>query len=522
MKIKTTLFLLLCIFLFNSCLTRKQELKQQNFNVVETNIEAVQQAFKNKTCNCEILVSNYLQRIAAYDQTTHLNSIITTNPDALKRARELDEEYRRTKKLRPLHCIPMIVKDNYQTAGLQTTGGSILFQGFKPEEDAHMVKLLKDAGAIVLAKSNMAEWAFSPKVTISSMAGETLNPYNLGYTTAGSSGGTAAAVAANLGEAGVGTDTGNSIRGPSSHNGLVGFRPTLGLCSRSGIIPLFLNNDTGGPICRSVADATRILQVVAGYDTKDSTTVQSKGKIPANYRQYLKKDGLKGARIGVLRILSERNVDPQIKVLFEQAIADLKKAGAIIVDPLDIPDFAKLSRQNWGSTFREDINTYLASLGEKAPVKNLDEIIASGKYADYIKPNLEYFKQVDPERSPYALMDAYHDPRRIAFRNAIEKVMNGQHLGAIIYPTWNNPPAKIGDFNGYKGDNSQIISPHTGQPAFTIPMGYSSNNLPAGLQFLGRAFDEPTLIKYTYAYEQATMHRKTPEGFRELKGKVGK
>lgn len=517
MKIKSTTLLLISIFLLNSCFTRKQETITRNFNVVETNIDAVHKAFKKKTCSCEMLVSTYLQRIAAYDQSTHLNSIILTNPDAIKRARELDQEYKRTKKLRPLHCIPMIVKDNYQTAGLQTTGGSILLKGFKPEEDAHMVKLLKDAGAVVLAKSNMAEWAFSPKVTISSMAGETLNPYNLGYTTAGSSGGTAAAVAANLGEAGVGTDTGNSIRGPSSHNSLVGFRPTLGLCSRSGIIPLFLNNDTGGPIARSVADATKILQVVAGYDPKDPLTEHSKGKISANYQQYLKKDGLKGARIGVLRVLSDRNIDPQIKVLFEQAIADLKKAGATIVDPLDIPDFAKLSRQNWGSTFREDINTYLASLGSNAPVKNLDEIIASGKYSDYIKPNLDYFKQVDPKRSPYDLQDVYHDPRRIAFRNAIVKVMDEQHLGAIIYPTWNNPPAKIGDFAGYKGDNSQIISPRTGQPAFTIPMGYTYDNLPAGLQFLGRIFDEPTLIKYTYAYEQATKHRKAPEGFKKLK-----
>ncbi len=517
MKIKSTTLLLISIFLLNSCFTRKQETITRNFNVVETNIDAVHKAFKKKTCNCEMLVSTYLQRIAAYDQSTHLNSIILTNPDAIKRARELDQEYKRTKKLRPLHCIPMIVKDNYQTAGLQTTGGSILLKGFKPEEDAHMVKLLKDAGAVVLAKSNMAEWAFSPKVTISSMAGETLNPYNLGYTTAGSSGGTAAAVAANLGEAGVGTDTGNSIRGPSSHNSLVGFRPTLGLCSRSGIIPLFLNNDTGGPIARSVADATKILQVVAGYDPKDPLTEHSKGKISANYQQYLKKDGLKGARIGVLRVLSDRNIDPQIKVLFEQAIADLKKAGATIVDPLDIPDFSKLSRQNWGSTFREDINTYLASLGSNAPVKNLDEIIASGKYSDYIKPNLDYFKQVDPKRSPCDLQDVYHDPRRIAFRNAIVKVMDEQHLGAIIYPTWNNPPAKIGDFAGYKGDNSQIISPRTGQPAFTIPMGYTYDNLPAGLQFLGRIFDEPTLIKYTYAYEQATKHRKAPEGFKKLK-----
>ncbi|MGI4729273.1 MAG: amidase family protein [Janthinobacterium lividum] len=516
MKLKIIILLSISFFLFSSCFAQKEIINPKHFDVVETNIEAIHQAFKNRTCNCDILVSAYLKRIAAYDQSTHLNAIVVTNFEAIKTARALDAEYKRTKKLRPLHCIPMIIKDNYQTAGLQTTGGSILFKGFKPDEDAHMVKLLKDAGAIVLAKSNMAEWAFSPKVTISSIAGETLNPYNLEHTTAGSSGGTAAAVAANLGESGVGTDTGNSIRGPSSHNDLVGFRPTLGLCSRVGIIPLFLGNDTGGPIARSVADATRILQVVAGYDPKDPLTENAKGKIPANYQQYLKKDGLKGARIGVLRILMERNIDPQVKALFEQAVADLKKAGAIIVDPLEIPNFYKLAQQNWGATFKEDINTYLASLGDKAPVKNFDEILASGKYPDYTKSIFDYYQTAE-KPSPEDLMDVYHDPRRIVFRNAIEKVMNEQHLGAIIYPTWNFPPAKIGDFSGYKGDNSQVIAPRTGQPAFTIPMGFTYDNLPAGIQFLGKMFDEATLIRYTFAYEQATKHRKPPANFGELK-----
>ncbi|RYE11708.1 MAG: amidase, partial [Sphingobacteriaceae bacterium] len=407
MKSKIIILLSVFLFLFTMGFAQKKAINPKHFDVVETNIEAIHEAFKNRTCNCEILVSEYLKRIAAYDQFTHLNAIVVTNFEAIKTARALDAEYKRSKKLRPLHCIPMIIKDNYQTAGLQTTGGSILFKGFKPDEDAHMVKLLKDAGAVVLAKSNMAEWAFSPKVTISTIAGETLNPYNLEYTTAGSSGGTAAAVAANLGESGVGTDTGNSIRGPSSHNDLVGFRPTLGLCSRAGIIPLFLNNDTGGPIARSVTDATKILQVVAGYDPKDALTENLKGKPPVNYQQYLKKDGLKGARIGVLRVLTERNIDPQVKALFEQAVADLKKAGAVIVDPLEIPDFNQLARQNWGATFREDINTYLASLGDKAPIKNLDEIIASGKYPDYTKPIFEYYQKAEKPK-PEDLMDVYH------------------------------------------------------------------------------------------------------------------
>jgi Asp-tRNA(Asn)/Glu-tRNA(Gln) amidotransferase A subunit family amidase len=251
--------------------------------LVETTISGIHKALQKKACTCEGIVSEYLRRIAVYDQSTRLNSIILTNPQALTAARGLDAEYARTGVLRPLHCIPMIIKDNYNTAGLQTTAGSLALKGFAPATDATMVRRLKDAGAIVLAKSNMAEWAFSPMVTISSIAGETRNPYNLDHVPAGSSGGTAAAVAANLGEAGLGTDTGNSIRGPSSHNALVGFRPTIGLVSREGIAPLYLRNDMGGPMARTVEDAARLLQVVAGYDPADPITKYSNGKIPPDY-----------------------------------------------------------------------------------------------------------------------------------------------------------------------------------------------------------------------------------------------
>jgi len=510
-------FLLISFFLTSSCRTpaRKSAAAGQSFTLVEATIADIHRAFKAGTCSCEQLVTAYQQRIQTYDQPTRLNAIVVTNPEAIRTARQLDAEFVRTRKLKPLHCIPVIVKDNYQTAGLQTTAGSLLFKGFIPSDDAYQVKALKKAGAIVLAKSNMAEWAFSPMVTISSIAGETLNPYNLAHVPAGSSGGTAAAVAANFGTVGLGTDTGNSIRGPSSHNALVGFRPTLGLTSRHGIAPLYLRNDVGGPMARTVADAAKILEVIAGYDPADSLTTYSEGKIPKTYHQFLDKEGLKGARIGVLRILSERNPDPQVKALFTAAIADLKKAGAIIVDPIDIPDFDTLSRNQWCSLFAHDINQYLTSLGDKAPVKNLEGIIASKKYAPYIKDNLNYHLKngVKPNPDAGQCTDAYTDARRIAFRNAIVKAMDQHKVGALIYPTWNHPPAKVGDFKGYKGDNSQIIAPHTGQPAFTVPMGYTYDNLPAGLQFLGRPFDEPTLIRYTYGYEQATKHRKPPARF---------
>lgn len=509
---------LLYLFLVSSCNSKPNNntVPAKPFKLEEATIATIHQALKQGSCSCEQLVQAYLNRIEKFDQSTKLNAIVLTNPDALQRARELDEAYSRTGNFQKLHCIPVIVKDNYNTQGLQTTAGSLALKGFEPAQDAYQVKALKDAGAIVLAKSNMAEWAFSPMVSISSIAGETLNPYNLEHVPAGSSGGTAAAVAANLGTVGLGTDTGNSIRGPSSHNALVGFRSTLGLTSRHGIAPLYLRNDVGGPMARTVEDATKILEVISGYDPADPLTSHSKGKVPTSYTQFLKKDALKGARIGVLRTLSERNPDPQVKALFEQAIADMKRMGAVIVDSIEVTDFDNLSKNQWCSVFKHDINTYLASLGQDVPVKSLAEIVASGKYSNYIEENLKFFlKEEDqtPKEGSTACSDAFTDPKRIAFRNAVETAMDKYRVSAIIYPTWNNPPAKVGDFKGYKGDNSQVIAPHTGQPAFTVPMGYTYTNLPAGLQFLGKMFAEPILIGYTYAYEQGNKHRIPPEKF---------
>lgn len=489
------------------------------FDVEETTIAAIHRAFIAKTCTCEQLVSTYLQRIQTYDQPTGLNAIILTNPKALEAARQLDAEYKKTGTLRKLHCIPLIVKDNYNTKGLQTTAGSLALKGFEPTTDAYQVRMLKAAGAIVLAKSNMAEWAFSPMVTISSIAGETRNPYNLDHVPAGSSGGTAAAVAANFGAVGLGTDTGNSIRGPSSHSALVGFRSTMGLTSREGIAPLYLRNDVGGPMARSVEDATRLLEVIAGYDPADPLTRHSEGKIPASYLPFLDENGLKGARIGVLRTLSDKDPDPQVKALFEQSLADLKRLGAVLVDPFEVSEFDSLRQNQWCSVFQHDINAHLASLGPNLPVRNLAEVVASGKYAPYIADNLKYQLEnkaaYDPESATCG--DAYHDTRRIAFREAIVAAMDQYRVDAVVYPSWNNPPAKVGDFKGYKGDNSQIIAPHTGMPAFTVPMGYTYDNLPAGLQFLGRMYGESTLIKLTYSYEQGTKHRKAPERFSDKK-----
>ena len=491
--------------------------KVSSFIIEEATIADIHAAFENGTLTAEKLVNLYIERIHQYDQSSGLNSIVLVNPKALEIAKKLDQEFKETGKLRALHGIPIIVKDNYNTKGLQTTAGSAALAGFEPEEDAFQVKAIKKAGAIVLAKSNMAEWAFSAKVTISSIAGETLNPYNLEHVPAGSSGGTAASVAANLGTVGFGTDTGNSIRGPSSHNCLVGFRSTLGLTSRAGIAPLYLRNDVGGPIARTVEDAARILEVIAGFDPDDPITKHSEGKIPDNYQQFLNIDGLKGAKIGILRELSDYETHPEILELFNQAIIDLQQLGAEIVDPLAIPNFSELRKNQWCSMFKNDINNYLASLGENVPVKNLTEIIESRKYSDYIEGNLKYHLENEDVVTDEICSDPYTDIRRIAFREAIEDVMDEYKLDAIIYPTWNQPPGKVGHMEEYKGDNSQIIAPHTGQPAFTIPMGFTSGNLPAGLQFLGRMYAEPTLIRFCYAYEQGTLHRRPPELFSSMK-----
>ncbi|MBC8154894.1 MAG: amidase [Bacteroidetes bacterium] len=483
-------------------------------DATELTIADIHRAYQRGEYTCEQLVRVYLTRIQTYDQPTKLNSIIIVNPDALQLARALDAEFKKTGKLRPLHGIPVIVKDNFNTKGLQTTGGSVALKGFQPTVDAWQVRKLQEAGAIVLAKSNMAEWAFTPMHSQSSMAGETRNPYNLAYVPAGSSGGTAAAVAANLGAVGLGSDTGNSIRGPSSHNALVGLRTSLGLVSREGIIPLYSRNDVGGPMCRTVEDAVRLLEATAGYDPNDPVTVHSQGKVPQSYRPFLRKDGLKGARIGVLRQVSDPGIHPEVKQLFDQSIADLIRSGAEVVD-VTIPDFDSLRANQWCAEFKADLETYLQTYVKRDSLRTIDDVIRVGGFSDLVRDRLVYQQKNSgrPKQPEITCGDAFTDPLRIAFRQAIEAAMDRQRVDALIYPSWNQPPAQIGDAKGYKGDNSQLIAPHTGQPAFTIPMGYTTGNLPAGLQFLGRIFAEPTLIRLAYAYEQATHHRKTPNGF---------
>ena len=495
--------------LFAACLPEKREIQ---LDLEELSIEKIHEMYASGVLTSEVLVNAYLAQIDSVNPK--INALTIINPKALEIAKALDAEYKKTGILRPLHGIPMIVKDNINTIGMPTTAGSLALADFYPETDAFIIQRMEEAGVIILAKSNMAEWAFSAMHSESSTAGITRNPYNLDYVPAGSSGGTGAAVAANLGTIGLGTDTGNSIRGPSSHNALVGFRSTLGLISREGIVPLYLRNDVVGPMCKTVEDATRVLQVMAGIDPKDGLTSYSEGKAEKDYLQYLDKDGLKGARIGVFRTLSERDPDPEITALFNQAVKDMESLGAVMIDSVLVPNFEELSQNQWCPTFRTDLEDFLRTYVKRDTMSSFKDVLRVGTKSDYTRARIESLGQntlrrLNPE---IPCGNAYEDVRRIAFRQAIKNTMDSLQLDALVYPTWNNRPALIERFEeDYLGDNSQIIAPHTGQPAFSVPMGFTNGNLPAGLQFLGRMYAEPTLIRLTYSYEQGTKHRKSPK-----------
>jgi amidase len=479
-------------------------------DVKELTIKQYHEALRKRETSCKEIVETYLSRIDRLDQSTGLNSMVVLNPKAVERAQILDEEFRKSGKLRPLHGVPAIIKDNYDTWDLQTTAGSLALKGNLPPDDAHQVKKLREAGVVVLGKSNMAEWAFSPYHTVSSIAGTTRNPYDLDRVPAGSSGGTAAAVAANFGLIGLGTDTGNSIRGPSSHCCLVGIRSTMGITSRDGIVPLYLRNDVGGPICRTVEDAVRVLDVISGYDPSDPITEKSLGEIPNSYTNYLSTEGLGGKRLGVFRYYTDQETtDKRVLELFEVAILDLEENGAALVDPFNVPDFEELTKDIWCNTFKHDLNQYLETL-RNPRYRSLEEIYNSGLYSPDISERLK--NMVDSEAEPKC-GDLYTEPRNVKLRETILSEMNEKELDAIIYPTWNNPPRKIGDLESPAGDNSQRIPPHTGLPAFNVPMGFTYDNLPAGLQIVGRLFSEPNLIEIAYGYEQATMHREPPKIF---------
>jgi len=485
------------------------------FALEEATIAQVQAAFRDGSLTCRGLAEQYIRRIETYDKNgPQLNAIVLINPDALKIADDLDRRFKQSGPVGPMHCVPVLVKDNYETIDMPTTAGSLSLKDMMTGRDAFVVKRLRDAGALMIAKSNMAEFAFSPIETVNSiLPGYTRNPYDTSRVTAGSSGGSAAGAAANFAMIALASDTGDSIRGPASHQALVGLRSTMGLVSRSGVVPLNMAADIAGAVTRSVGDTAAVLQVIAGEDPNDAATAAGRGHVDPNYAASLQTDALKGARIGVLhQAYDTPTADPEIIHIFTRELDVLRREGAFILDPAAVPDFDAIRRSQAGgcNQFKYDLNNYLKALGDKAPMHSLEEIIKSRRFHPSIQTRLEAAQASDDTPGMSAGCKS-RDAFREKLRAAVLRLMDTNRLDALVYPTWSNVPRLIGDLNTPAGDNSQLFSPSTGFPAITVPMGYTrGDTLPAGLQFFGRAWSEPTLIKLAYAYEQATHHRRPP------------
>jgi Asp-tRNA(Asn)/Glu-tRNA(Gln) amidotransferase A subunit family amidase len=492
----------------------------RSFSLVEASISDIQASVRSGQVSCREVVEGYINRINVYDKARGVNAITVINPNAIERANEVDRAIQNGAALPDLFCTPVLIKDNFDTHDMVTTGGSIALKDSYPPDDSFMVRRLRQAGAIVLAKTNMAEWAFSPMQTVSSSYGRTANAYDVNFVPAGSSGGTASGVAASMGVAGMGSDTGNSIRGPSSHLALFGIRSTIGLTSRDGVIPLAFDRDIAGPMTRTVEDGVRLFNVVADYDPSDPLAVA--GKRETDYMKFLNADGLEGKRLGVFRVLVEHeDADEEIKELFYKAIEDLAAAGATIVDPLEITNFNQISEEiGYCGRFRYDVGQYLKSLEEPAFL-DVNKVLETGKYAPESKQDFDYYAQypldIKPDNWEEPCPTWPNDPKRNQLLANTIEAMDNARLDALIYPTWSNPPAHIdAAVEEYKGDNSQWLVPDAGLPAVTVPMGYWRDKLPAGLQFAGRPYAEGTLIELAYAYEQRTKHRRPPDGFKPV------
>ena len=487
------------------------------FSLIEATIADIQDAVKSGEVSCRAVVQDYINRIETYDKATGVNAITVINANALNRADKVDRAISKGAALPDLFCAPILLKVNFDTHEMVTTGGSIALIDSYPPDDAFMVRKLREAGAIILAKTNMAEWAASPRQTVSSSYGRTANAYDTDFVPAGSSGGTASSVAANFGVAGMGSDTGNSIRGPSSHLALFGIRSTIGLTSRDGIIPLNFDRDIAGPMTRTVEDGVRLFNVIAGHDPADPLSVPDKRD--PNYLRFLKPDGIEGKRLGVLRALVDHaDADDEIKALFYKAVDDLRAAGATIVDAFEIGDFEKLDEEiEFCRRLRYDLSHYLRSLNDP-PFLDVNRVLETGEYAPESEQGLVRFSQYPLDISP----DDWDEPcptwpnhplRNQLLANTVA-AMDDARVDALIYPTWSNPPAHLDKAREeHKGDNSNRLVPDAGLPALTVPMGFWHDRLPAGLHFVGRPYSEGVLIELAYAYEQKTRHRRPPAKF---------
>ena len=488
----------------------------RSFHLMETSFADIHQAMQAGTLTCHNLVQQYLDRINAYDQQgPAINSLLYINPASLEQADAVDQDFRRTHKLKPLGCIPIVLKDNFDTADMPTTAGALTLKGAQPEKDAFAVKRLREAGALILGKANLQEFA-SGGISVSSLGGQVKNPYDLTRTPGGSSGGTGAAVAANFAAAGTGSDTGGSIRSPSSATSLVGLRPTRGLISRDGIVPVSFTQDTIGPMTRNVADTARLLDEMVGYDLNDPVTALNVGNIPKTYTAFLQ-NGLKGARLGVLMNLFGSGPEyDQVNEVMAKAIDALKEQGAVIVRledaALETGMLTAKFRLN-EPEFKAALNRYLQQQGSRAPVHSLAEIIASGKYH---KPTLEKFFATAQSYEDGPSSADYKDRRMRMDEVRIEvaDLMARNQLDALVYPHQKCLVLPIGAT--FQKDRNGIIAALAGFPAIEVPAGFSRPTpdapigVPVGIEFLGRAWAEPELIKLAFGFEQATHLRKPP------------
>jgi len=468
------------------------------------------------------LARKYLDRIDDIDKRgPAINSVIELNPDALSIATDLDKERKAKGPRGPLHGIPVLIKDNIGTHDrMTTTAGSLALGGSIPLQDSFVARRLREAGAVILGKTNLSEWAnFRSSHSTSGWSGrggQTKNPYVLDRNPCGSSSGTGAAVAANLATIGVGTETDGSVVCPSNANSLVGIKPTLGLISRAGIVPIAHSQDTAGPMCRTVGDAAILLSALAGIDARDNATKASLGKSFSDYTKFLDLNGLRGARLGVQR--KSFGFNDATDKLLNDCIDIIKKRGATVIDPADIPTQGKFDDSELEVLlyeFKADLNSYLASLGPRAPVKSLKEIIDfNEQHRDrempYFGQDLFAKAQAKGPLTDKAYRDALLKNHRMSRREGIDFVMDKNKLDALIAPT--GGPAWATDWiNGdhFTGGYS-TASAVAGYPHVTVPAGYVFG-LPVGISFFGRAWSEPTLIKLAYAFEQATKVRRAPQ-----------
>ncbi|MCY4398555.1 MAG: amidase [Gemmatimonadetes bacterium] len=492
------------------------------FELDEATVADLQAAMESGERSARSITQLYLDRIAALDrQGPELRSVIETNPEALEIADQLDEERRANGPRGPLHGIPVALKDNLDTHDrMTTTAGSLALEGSIPPQDSFVAQRLREAGAIILAKLNMSEWAYFRGERASSgwsaRGGQCRMPYALDRNPCGSSSGSGVAASANLSALTVGTETGGSIMCPSSTNGIVGIKPTVGLWSRSGIIPISHSQDTAGPMCRTVRDAAVLLGPVTGVDPRDPATAASEGNSHADYTQFLDAGGLQGVRIGVARSFS--GFAPEVWELFDEAVDAMREAGATLVDPANLPDAAWNDEQPLlvlEYEFKANLNAYLASLGPSAPVKTLAEVIDfNERNAELEMPHFGQQRLTASEaRGPLTdqvYLDAVESIQRGNREDGIDALMDEHDLDAIVAPTrglaWKTDHI-LGDSLG--GGSSAGPAAIAGYPDITVPMGFVSG-LPAGVSFFGRRWSEPALLRIAYAYEQATNHRAAP------------